>query len=174
MNKEVWRDIPNYERLYQASTWGRIKSLNYKRTGEERILKPDKIWNGYLRLRLFKDGKGKKYLVHQLIAMTFIPNPDKLPQVHHKNEDKTCNVVNLDDLYGESTNLEWCTNKCNSRYSRARGVIQYDLQGTPIKEWNCISEASEETKIERRNIIACCRERRHTAGKYKWKYKDAS
>lgn len=110
---EEWKDIPNYEGLYQASTYGRIKSLkrfrynhSKKQIAEERILKPGVV-NGYLRVSLWKDNKFKNYLVHRLIAMTFIPNPNNYKCINHKDETRKNNKVN---------NLEWCTHKYNNNY----------------------------------------------------------
>jgi len=103
---EEWRDIPNYEGIYQVSDLGRIKSLNYRRTNKENILKSRIEEKGYMRLGLFKNNK-KKYLVHQLVAIAFlghIPCITKLV-VNHKNFIKTDN---------RKLNLEIITNRDNT------------------------------------------------------------
>ena len=108
---EIWKDIPQYEGLYQASTFGRIKSLS-KCGRKEVIMKPRLGKDGYFYVNLSRPPKRsndlKSYAVHRLIAITFLPNPDELPQVNHKDEIKTNN--NLE-------NLEWCTSMYNWHYS---------------------------------------------------------
>ena len=106
---EEWRDIEGYEGLYSISNFGRVKSLNYYNTGKEKLLKQGKTGRDkdYYSVALSKNGKLKSYLVHRLVAITFIPNPDNLPQVNHKDEDKSNNCVE---------NLEWCDNNYNSNY----------------------------------------------------------
>ena len=111
MNFEEWKDIPGYEGLYQVSNTGKIKGLPrvtvQNQILQERILIPGVINNGYLQITLHKNGEHKNFLVHRLVANAFIPNPKNLPEVNHKDEDKTnCN----------SDNLEWCTRKYNINY----------------------------------------------------------
>ena len=105
---EEWRDIKGYEGLYQISNKGRVKSLNYKRTGKEKIRKPGKR-RGYFFITLYKKGeKPKSFDIHRLVAEHFLPNPDNLPVVNHKDENKLNNNVE---------NLEWCTFAYNTIYS---------------------------------------------------------
>ena len=114
MNEE-WRPIEGYEGLYEVSSYGRVRSLdrydnrNCFRKGK--VLSPAKDKNGYLKVVLNCNGKCKTINVHRLVALTFLPNPDNLPCVNHKNEDKTDNRVD---------NLEWCTVKYNLSYGTAR------------------------------------------------------
>lgn len=110
-NKEVWRDIQGYEGIYEVSNYGNIRSLKY---GKFKYLKPRKDGNGYFQVILCKNGQKKEYRVHRLVAMAFIDNPSNLPQINHKDEDKTNN---------KASNLEWCTNKYNKRYSCGKKVI---------------------------------------------------
>ena len=105
--KEIWKSIKNYEGLYEVSNLGRVKSLNYNKTGKEQILKPAKVKNGYLLVGLCNNKKVKTYHVHRLVAQTFIPNPNDLPQVNHKDEDKENNCID---------NLEWCSAEYNMNY----------------------------------------------------------
>ena len=105
---EEWRDIKGYEGIYQISNKGRVKSLNYKRTGKEKILSPGKR-RGYFYISLYKKGeKPKNFDIHRLVAQAFLPNPDNLPVVNHKDENKLNNNVE---------NLEWCTFAYNTIYS---------------------------------------------------------
>lgn len=122
--KEVWKDIPNYEGLYQASNYGKIKSfdkvvrtLNQYGKESTRIIKGKILipsGKKYLKVALFKNNKRKYYSVHRLIAITFIPNPNKLPQVNHIDENKHNNKVD---------NLEWCTSKYNCNYGNRNNKI---------------------------------------------------
>ena len=105
--KRVWKDIPGYEGLYQVSDTGQVRTLNYRRTGQTKILKPGYTKDGYTIVVLCKDGKGKTYTVHRLVALAFIPNADNLTEVNHKDENKTNNHV---------SNLEWCDRTYNNNY----------------------------------------------------------
>lgn len=172
MKKEIWKDIKGYEGLYQVSNFGRVKSLvNNKGQYREKILNPI-IGNGYYRVRLFKNKQNKLYSVHRLVAEAFIPNPDNLPQVNHRDENKLNNSVD---------NLEWCDNKFNMNYGTARQrmvekqskkVYQYDLEGNLIKIYNSVSE-TEKDGFMTTAVSACCRNEkyRHTHKGYRWEYK---
>lgn len=167
--QEIWKDIYfidngivyDYKGLYQVSNMGRVKSLKYHKTNNEKILKFIKSKKGYLRVCLCKNQKTKKFLVHRLVAYMFIPNPDNLLQVNHKNEIRNCN---------EYWNLEWCDAKYNIQYSQSKRVNQYDLKGNLIKTWPCINEVGKILNIRYQNIWQCCQQKRKTAGGYIWKY----
>lgn len=121
---EVWKDIKGFEGLYQVSNLGNIKHLPYSqpyigrwgnlviRKKKELMLKPApmKRSNGYLGVTLYKNGKRCTRSVHRLVAEAFVPNPNNLPQVNHKDENK---------LNNESVNLEWCTSQYNINYGTA-------------------------------------------------------
>jgi len=104
---EVWKDIPEYEGIYQASTQGRIKNSN----GLILVQRYDK--DGYNRITLTKHIGNKKvlktYRTHQIIALTFIKTIENKMCVNHKDENKANNVV---------SNLEWCDRKYNNIYSK--------------------------------------------------------
>lgn len=119
--EEEWRDIKGYEGLYQVSNLGRVKSLNYKRTRKEWILKPNTINGGYLQIRLNE----KCYLVHRLVAEAFIPNPNNYPCINHKSEIKTQNNVE---------NLEWCTHKYNANYGTVNERRSKKEMGHPVSK----------------------------------------
>ena len=103
-NNEVWKDVKDYEGLYQISDKGRVKSLWF---GKEKILKPGRDTCGYLQVNLSKNGEKKTYQVHRLVAKSFLPNPDNLSEVNHKDENKENNIVE---------NLEFCDRKYNINY----------------------------------------------------------
>lgn len=149
---EQWIDIEDYEGKYQVSNEGRVKSLNYNRTGKECILKPAVNRDGYLFVVLCKDGKAKIYYLHRLVASAFIPNPDGLPQVNHKDEDKTNNsvLVNLDNSVDfEKSNLEWCTHEYNHNYGTINQRIAEAHRGKPCP-W--VAEAQRGVYNTKRSI----------------------
>ena len=176
---ELWKDVKDYEGLYQVSTFGRVRSLDKYIDAEirnvDKVLKRGKILkpvcgkDGYLRVHLFKEGKRTNFLVHRLVAKTFIPNPDNLPLVNHKDEDKTNNYP---------YNLEWCTVKYNINYGthtkrsaekHSKTVYQYDLEGNLIKEWDSTREAGR-NGFSSSHISSCCLGKAKTHKGYIWSY----
>lgn len=169
MEKEIWKDI--FGGKYQISSLGNIRSLNYHREKRIKELSKLKMPNGYTTVKLCVDGEVKRYSIHRLVANTFIPNPKNKPQVNHIDGNKQNNNVD---------NLEWCTKSENQIHAVRNGlqktipILQYDLQGNFIKEWESSSEAGRHIKISPTNITACCNNRMKTARGFIWKYKDAN
>ena len=174
----MWRDIKNYEGLYQVSDKGEVRSLNYKKTGKVQILKPAKNNCGYLLVTLSKNGKRKGFLIHRLVAEAFIPNPDNLSQVNHKDEIKTNNNY---------LNLEWCTASYNNSYGTriervsekrtgvfntkiSKPVKQFDLRGNFIQEFPSIMEVERKFGYNNSHISSACNGKRQTANGYRWSY----
>ena len=110
---EEWRDIEGYEGLYQISSLGRVKSFP-RPTTPGGILKINKRKDGYCSVMLCKNGKTKRFSVHRLVAQAFIPNPNNLPIIIHKDENHSKNIVD---------NLEWCDNKYNGNYGTVKERI---------------------------------------------------
>lgn len=108
------KDITNYEGLYAITSCGKVWSYKSKK-----FLKP--YFNGgYASVALSKNGKLTYPLVHRLVAEAYISNPDNLPQVNHKDEDKAHNCVN---------NLEWCDATYNNNYGTRTSRMATALTG---------------------------------------------
>lgn len=172
--KEIWKDIKDYEGLYQVSNLGNVKSLKkqiirnnkYKQTFQEKILKPGLSKNGYLTVSLCKKGKQKTFTIHRLVAEIFIENKNNYKCINHKDENKLNNKVN---------NLEWCTYEYNNQYNdkmkhRRKEVFQYDKNNNFIKKWSGLITIQKELGINRNNVTRACKGVRKTAGGYIWRY----
>ena len=183
MKKEYWKPVVGYEGLYEVSNWGRVKSLRRLITNqynsfyiEEKILKNWKNSKGYCLVTLSKNGTYKKFQVHRLVALHFLPNPSNLPEVNHKDENPQNNIV---------SNLEWCDRLYNVRYGtgierqkkkqlndikKSKPVLQYDLEGNLIREWKSVTECGM-NGYNQGHVAACCRGERKTHKGFIWEYK---
>lgn len=129
--EEIWKDVVGYEGLYQVSNFGQVKSLDRLdcagRKIKGKMLSVFTLKNGYLVVNLWKNGVGKTQLIHVLVAKAFIPNPQNLPEVGHKDEDsKNC--------YAD--NLEWTTHIDNCNMPLRRQQISEKRAGTHhTQEW---------------------------------------
>lgn len=162
MIKEKWLPVVGYEGLYEVSSLGRVRSLP-RNTTKGKILAQQITKFGYLKVALVKNNVPKFFQVHRLVAISFIPNPNNLPQVNHINENKLDNRVE---------NLEWCTAKYNMNYSNAKRVAQNTLDEKLVAIYPSLIEASNQTGFWYGNISRCCLGKRKTAYGYIWKYID--
>ena len=183
---EIWRDIEGYEGLYQVSNMGRVKTIERIFTdskGREykiisQIKQIFKTKNGYIRVKLWKNGKSKNFLVHRLVAIAFIDNPNNFRCVNHKDENKENNYVE---------NLEWCDHKYNvnfgnhkikvsntqkNRKDLSKPIIQIDLEGNIINQYPSIKEAARYNNLFHSNISKVLLGKNKTCGGYIWKYKN--
>ena len=183
--KEEWRDVVGYEGIYQVSSRGKVKRLEYYHNmGDkgykffpEKILKSDDH-TGYERVVLCVNNSRKTVPVHRLVAIAFIPNPDNLPQVNHIDENKKNN-----NLY----NLEWVTSKENinhgtslarrsyhQRYTQKnrKTVYQYDMNDNLIGIYQSVREAGRQCGFEHSGISHCCNNSKGfgTYKGYRWTY----
>lgn len=150
---EEWRPIEGYEGIYEVSSYGRVRSLDrYVRCKSKSyrlkkgsILSPAKDKNGYLKVVLSCNRKCNTINVHRLVAQAFIPNPDNLPEVNHKDEDKTNNSVD---------NLEWCNHSYNINY----GTRKERERDTKMKNgwWTGLSEKEYRKKYYQDNKDRIC------------------
>lgn len=160
--EEIWKDIEGYEGLYQISNLGRVKSLkrtdSLGRLKKERINKPDLSTAGYPMITLYKNGKRSRKLIHRLIAIAFIPNPNNYPVVNHKDENPKNYSIN---------NLEWCTYRYNNTYGKAlknkfKSVTLYDVEGNIVKKFDSINQGALEIYGDismASSITLCCQGR---------------
>ena len=154
------RDVKGYEGLYAVTSCGKVWSYKYKK-----FLKPRATRIGYLQVGLWKNGKMKNYYAHRLVAEAYLPNPENLPQINHRDENKANNCLQ---------NLEWCDAKYNINYGTRndkikKPILQYDLDGNLIREWECAADVGKEVSY---NICHCLKGRRKSAYGYKWVYKE--
>lgn len=188
---EIWKDVDGFEGLYQISSYGKIKSLHYYGGDREKVLIPIKDKDGYLTIGIWKNKKRHSRKIHRLVAAAFIPNPENLPQVNHKDENPENNMVE---------NLEWCTCRYNINYGThnlknaiaqtgkkhtaehimkiranapaSKPVFMIDSDSMEIiEEFPSASEAARRIKGTATNVSFACR---NQGTKYKgcfWRYK---
>lgn len=184
----IWKDIPGYEGHYQASTDGHIRSMTkvvnvrngYKAVKKGKELTPLNLRKGYYGVRLSKEGHAKTERVHRLVALTFLPNPEGLPCVNHKDENPKNNCVD---------NLEWCTyaynnayGSCREKAARARvnhprmsrAVLQFSLSGEFIAEYPSLAAVERAHGYDAAHVDACAlhKPKARTAYGYIWRFKD--
>lgn len=184
MDKEKWKDIDNFKGIYQISNFGRVKSLDriFKRkngvfhTIKGKIKKITIANNGYPTVTLCKEMKSYRNQVHRLLAIHFIPNPEKKETVNHINGIKTDNRI---------CNLEWNTYAENNRHAvilglnKDRSVQSEILRNSRSKAVICITtnkkyksakEAEKDLGIKSSMISRVCRGERNFTHGYKFKY----
>lgn len=189
---EMWKNVPGYERYYQISNLGNIRSKDRLTRNNRcrfikkgKILKPQPNSNGYLRIYLVKDGSPKKYFfIHRLVALAFVENRDGKPHVNH---------IDSNYLNNRADNLEWVTHSENMHHAINKGrfgnhfektkklLLEFNAKqqkaviGTNIKtgeilRFKSIQEAGRYFNNRAGDICRCCKGQRKTAQGYKWKY----
>lgn len=163
---EEWKPIKDYEDRYLISNTGSVFSKI-----SNRLLTPRVDRYGYKVVALSRNGKLKYRTIHRLVALSFIPNPNGLPTVNHKDENKLNNYV---------TNLEWLSVKDNDNYGtrnarmtnskKKKPIAQYDMSMNLIKVHLGIKDAQRATGVNRNIIRDVCRGNRPNAGGYVWRY----
>lgn len=189
---ETWKDVKGYEGAYQVSNLGNVRSLDrstevrkgnntYTLVLKGKVLQPLVRNHGYLGVQLFDrlqatNARGMRTVsIHRLVAEAFVPNPDGLPEVNHKDEDKTNN---------RADNLEWMNHIENTRYGTAvqrrtdkeingkksKPICQYTLDGKLVAEYPSLNEVGRSTGLGIGNISRCANgspQYRHAYG-YLW------
>ena len=178
---EEWKPVVGFEGRYEVSNLGRVRSFErtvIDKRGRRRvfpgvIIMPYLRDNGRLIIGLWKNGSKKNYFLHRIVAMAFLPNPDNLPCINHKDENPQNNRVE---------NLEWCTVAYNLNYgtrierlrinNRTVAVIGTDKNGNE-HYFSSRNEAARITGVCRTSISQLCKGTgvsKQTAGGYRWRY----
>lgn len=173
MEFEKWQQIIGFNDRYLISNLGNIKSLYTFRYNKgtmkvEKILRIKKLKpvidrQGYLVVKLYKNNFGKTFKIHRLVAKAFVDNPNNYNVVNHKNEIKTDN---------RASNLEWCNQKYNVRYSANKLPQKRKIIREDGKEYNSITEALKELGLKTNHISDVCNGKRVKTGGYSFKYKE--
>lgn len=160
----VWKPIQGFEGVYEVNQRGDVRS---RKTGHYRLLKPKMNWfTGYLFVNLYDGGNFATKTIHRLVAESFIPNPNSLPVVNHKDENKRNNNVE---------NLEWCTGKYNNDYSshkRRKPVELYTIDGEHVATFTSQRAAAEILGVSTSTISETLKGRLHTCKGYLLKRKE--
>lgn len=175
--REIWKQIKGFEEIYSVSNYGNVKhnktesksgTGNYAR--QEHILKQRKNNAGYMLVDLYKGNKRYQMLIHRLVAMAFLDNPNNYNVVNHKDENPLNNTV---------INLEWCNQKYNMNYGKvakkigkanSKPVKQIDLNGNLVKIYPSAIQAQRETGISNGLINECMKGKRKKARGFVWEY----
>lgn len=182
--EEVWRTYPEFD-FIEASNFGRVRTQDRVITcknGSKRLVKGMilKQWldkGGYLRVHFSVKGKVFNRQIHRIVASCFLPNPRNLPQINHKDCNRTNNNVN---------NLEWCTAQYNMAYKEKYGVsakestktlrkpvFAVDLKTGEVLHFESQNETARQLKVGQRDIYAVLKGQKNTAGGY-WFTEDES
>lgn len=170
--EEIWKPIVGYEGLYEVSSWGAVRSLNYN---HGRIVKVMAAWvtpKDYECIHLSKNGVVRAHRISRLVASAFIPNPQNKPFVDHIDANRRNNHVE---------NLRWCDQSENQRnpisrirygISKARAVVQMSKNGDTIRVWASATEAERSGHYNRNQIIKACTGKLKTHNGYRWRYEN--
>lgn len=167
ITNEEWKKVNGYTR-YEVSNMGRVRNIHTK---ELKAIRQTKT--GYFITDLKENGKKKTSYIHRLVAEAFIPNPNGLPQVNHKDENKKNNAVG---------NLEWCTAIYNNKYGThnerikatktevyGKKVAQVDCKtGDVLKVYDSLTEGAKAVGVTKQAIKYAISEGTHTAGGFRW------
>ena len=168
---EEWKDIEGFEGLYKISSLGRIYSVRKKCCKKLQTSR-----QGYKICVLYDNHIHKNIRVHRIVAEAFIPNPNNLPCINHKDQNPSNNCVD---------NLERCDHKYNNNYGehkkklslshinnpkQCKPVNQYTLEGEFVSWFPSSMEAQRQFGYNSGHILSCCKGKRKTANGFIWRY----
>lgn len=198
---EIWRDIEGYEGMYQVSNYGNGRTLDryvtmkhrgggyFTRLFKGKEMVKSMYPNGYLFFSVRKNNIPKQILVHRAVAKAFLPNPENLLEINHKDENKTNNLVFINDdgsVDFEKSNLEWCSHSYNSTYNDrhikigkqlrnrkdlSKIVYKLSLDDKLIETYPSASEAARQNGVNVPRIIQCCQGGYYNKKRHKWENK---
>ena len=174
--EEIWKPIIDFKDKYEISNLGRIRNIR-----TNKILKMTNKYGNYFSIRLYDETHKRSTRIHREVAKAFIPNPNNLPEVNHKDTNKQNNKLE---------NLEWVTKKENIQHAIKNGkfyfvghknknkiskngkIYQFTIDMKFVNKYNNSEDASRNTGVCSRNILHCVnhKEGRKQAGGYKWFY----
>ena len=173
--QEVWKPIEGYEGRYEVSNFGRVKSFAYDRQNG-RMIRGSTNRDGYHTIT-FHDGRGniKTILLHRLVALAFVDNPEGYREINHKDEDKDNN---------RAENLEWCDRQYNCNYGTKNERQSEALKCNPytsikvysvdaagqVEFFDSIGEAERQTGCSHSNIVRTLKGRSSHCGNRQWFY----
>lgn len=176
----MWKDIKNYEGIYQVDEIGNVRRISYQDKGNigkyklPFVLKPRLDKDGYKRVTLQSKHIAKNKYVHRLVAEAFIPNPENKPQVNHIDGNKANNNVKNLEWVTQSENRIHCLMFLNPQLKNnknSKKVIQYSIDNKMLNEFPSAKEAGRILHISQGHISEVCRGEKRTYKGYIWKYK---
>lgn len=174
---EEWRPVVGYEGLYEVSDMGRVRSLNYNKTGKIRLLSIcHNRKSAYDIVTLFKNGKRCYEQISRIVASAFVPNPNNYPEVNHRDENTHNDCA---------SNLEWCPSSYNINYGTrnkrvseklknyykwAKKTLQFDTEGNFIRDWVSMAEIERVLGYDPSAIARACRGEQKTSYGFIWRF----
>lgn len=191
---EIWKPIEGTNGTYEVSNTGKVRSNNYLGHGKQQELSLTKDHKGYFRVRIYKEGSRKTLKVHREVALAFIPNPERKPEVNHKDGNKENNHVGNLEWSTPSENTthaydsglkektrEWCR-QMGSTVGREALAKEREKRKTPITatrlsdgavfEFPSQADAAEKTGALQSNINRVLKGSRKSANGFTFKYKE--
>lgn len=167
MKKEIWRDIPGYEGLYEVSSYGNIRSTRRKGTSGG-IKKATVNQDGYLRVKLCKDGREKKLMVHRLVYEAFFGPMPENTEINHIDENKKNNHIENIEAITHLQNIKHGTGVRRCAAAHHKPVAQYSTDGELIAIYGSRKEATQKTGVRGSGISLAIHGKNKTAGGFIW------
>ena len=166
--EKEWRDVTEYSN-YEVNQFGEIRNKKRKQ-----ILKPLVNPNGYCYVCFNIFGKRKRFAIHRIVANAFIPNPDELKEVNHKDYNKKNNCVQNLEWVSSSQNKKHAYLKEENHVSRGKKVNQYSLDGEFLQSYNSLQEAAVAVGGNFSAISNCCNGKSKSSNGFIWKFSEGS